>query len=69
MYEYKCGSCGHGLEKYEAGRGGGSEEGRRCPQCGKGKLERVFSTFSSNACGGVGTVSQGGGGCGHGGFS
>lgn len=68
MYEYRCGSCGYAYEKYEGARSAGKMES--CPKCGAGKVERVFSTFSSSCLGGTGTVTSGGSGCsGHGGFS
>ena len=67
MYGYRCGACGYGYERYAA-----AQEGRgkaeKCPKCGKSSFEKVFSTFSSNCCGGGGEVSMpSSGGCGGGG--
>ncbi|HEY5998676.1 MAG TPA: zinc ribbon domain-containing protein [bacterium] len=50
MYEYRCGGCGHKIERYEAGRAA-SEGAEKCPECGRTSLRRVFSTFASNCCG------------------
>ncbi len=66
MFEYRCGACGHGFERYEAGRAAGREERVACPKCGKGKAERVFSTFAAS-CGGGNVSITSGGGCGGGG--
>jgi putative FmdB family regulatory protein len=56
MYEYKCASCGHAFERYSVGKVG-QEDGGACPSCGKGRAKKVFSTFSSNCCGGSPTLS------------
>jgi putative FmdB family regulatory protein len=66
MYEFRCGSCGYGVERYVAGKSG-SQAAEKCPKCGKANLEKVFSTFASNCCGssGGGTLPQAGG-CGGG---
>jgi putative FmdB family regulatory protein len=59
MYEYRCDACGDAFERYFAGK---SEEvdGGVCAKCGKGRVKKVFSTFSSNCCGAGGAVSTGG---------
>lgn len=65
MYEYKCDSCGHGFERYSAGKGGQDDAGG-CSVCGKGLLKKVFSTFASNCCGSGGAAVPSSGGCGGG---
>jgi len=64
MYEYRCGDCGHALERYAAGKTG-SEKPEKCPQCGKPSFRKVFSTFASNCCGAGGSIPASGG-CGGG---
>lgn len=66
MYEYRCGACGYGYERYAAAKSG-SEKPEKCPKCGKGTLEKVFSTFASNCCGSTGGSLPASGGCGGGG--
>lgn len=63
IYEYKCGSCGHGFEQYSAGFAKPEDRGK-CPECGRVTVEKVFSTFASTGCGSG--VSSGAGGCGGG---
>lgn len=63
MYEYRCGDCGHAIERYEAGKAS-SGKGERCPACGKASLKKVFSTFASSCCASGGL--PGAGGCGGG---
>jgi len=65
MYEYKCDSCGYAFERYSAGTGR-SEEPGACSKCGKGRVQKVFSTFASNCCGSSGAASPSSGGCGAG---
>lgn len=55
MYEYRCGACGHGVERYSAGRSG-AENAEKCPKCGKVSLKKVFSTFASSCCGSSGSL-------------
>ena len=64
MYEYRCGECGHAMERYAAGRTG-SEKTEKCPKCGKTSLKKVFSTFASACCGSSGPLPSSGG-CGGG---
>ncbi len=40
-YEYKCGWCGHDMEEYQSMT---AKPLRKCPQCGKLKLERKIGT-------------------------
>ena len=40
IYEYRCKNCQHKFEKLVTG-----SEKVKCPRCGKGKLERLFSVF------------------------
>jgi putative FmdB family regulatory protein len=40
-YEYECDACGHNFDEFQSM----SEEPlKKCPQCGKKKLRRVFGT-------------------------
>ena len=65
MYEYRCGDCGHSIERYAAGKTG-SEKAEKCPKCGKSSFQKVFSTFASNCCGSGGGTLPASGGCGGG---
>ena len=38
-YEYRCGSCDHGFEIVQSMK---DKTKRKCPECGKHKLKRVF---------------------------
>jgi len=50
-YEYECGACGHRFEKYQ----GMTEKAiKKCPECGKAKVERLIS-------GGAGVIFKGSG--------
>jgi len=40
IYEYRCKACGKKFEKLVRG-----QEKVTCPQCGKGKLDKLFSVF------------------------
>ena len=40
-YEYKCGACDHGFEIVQSMK---DKAKRKCPECGKHKLKRVFGT-------------------------
>ncbi len=47
LYEYRCEDCGHRFEILQRlGEGAGE---LACPQCGKERLEKQFSTFASAA--------------------
>lgn len=56
IYEYKCSSCGCKFEKLVRGK-----EKVTCPQCGKARLEKLFSVFGVKS-GDRFTPSSGGGG-------
>jgi len=40
-YDYKCGACGHEFERFQY-----ISEGvkRKCPECGRHRLRRLFGT-------------------------
>jgi len=38
-YEYECGSCGHRYEKFQSMT---AKPDRKCPGCGKNKVQRVI---------------------------
>ena len=40
-YEYKCGACGHGFEIVQSMK---DKTKRKCPECKKSRLKRVFGT-------------------------
>ena len=42
-YDYRCDSCGHTFEEYQSFS---DELLKKCPQCGKKKLVRLFGTGS-----------------------
>jgi len=60
IYEYRCRGCGNRFEKLVRGR-----ERVTCPECGAGRLAKLFSTFgvksgdrfSGSAGSGCGTCS------------
>ncbi len=56
IYEYRCVSCGHVFEDFRQSTD--KDDVQLCEKCGKPKVERVMSVFSS--CGG----GRGGGACG-----
>jgi putative FmdB family regulatory protein len=57
LYEYLCATCGNRFEVLR--RVGQSSEGVACPQCGRGDVEKEFSTFAGSVAGGA----SGGGSC------
>jgi putative FmdB family regulatory protein len=50
-YEYECGACGHQFEKYQSMT---EKAIKKCPKCGKAKVERLIS-------GGAGILFKGSG--------
>jgi putative FmdB family regulatory protein len=40
-YEYKCAGCGHQFEQFQSMK---DKTLRKCPKCGKAKLERLIGT-------------------------
>ena len=40
-YDYECGACGHTLEVFQ---GINDPVKKKCPECGKSKLSRLFGT-------------------------
>jgi len=50
-YEYECGACGHAFEKYQSMT---EKAVRKCPKCGKNKVNRIIS-------GGAGVLFKGSG--------
>lgn len=40
-YEYRCGACGHEFELFQSMS---DKPKRKCPECGKGALERLIGT-------------------------
>lgn len=50
-YEYECGACGHRFEKYQSMT---EKAIKKCPKCGKSKVERLIS-------GGAGVLFKGSG--------
>tara|TARA_R110002049_G_scaffold72490_1_gene187014 strand:+ start:131072 stop:131395 length:324 start_codon:yes stop_codon:yes gene_type:complete len=40
-YDYECGACGHSLEIFQ---GINDPVKKKCPECGKNKLSRLFGT-------------------------
>lgn len=49
IYEYQCGSCGHGLEKIQRMS---DEPLKDCPDCGKAELHRLVSAAAFRLKGG-----------------
>lgn len=43
IYEYQCLECGHTIEIL---RFGGETAEENCPECGSGRLRRLFSPFA-----------------------
>ena len=64
LYEYRCPDCGHRFEILQ--RLGAGPDDVICPQCGRKKPDKQFSTFASSASEAGGAIA-GGGGCGGGG--
>ena len=60
IYEYRCKSCGFSFEDYRPA--GHADEECNCPKCGKPKINRVMSPFSTGSAKVGG--SSGGGSCG-----
>src|SRR5262247_4008861 len=50
-YEYRCGACSHEFEEFQSIT---APVKRKCPKCGKSKLERLIGT-------GAGIIFKGGG--------
>lgn len=50
-YEYQCDACGHGFELFQSMT---APVKRKCPKCGKAKLQRLIGT-------GAGIIFKGGG--------
>jgi putative FmdB family regulatory protein len=50
LYEYRCATCGSRFEVLR--RVGQGTEGLACPQCGRGEVEKEFSTFAGSVVGG-----------------
>jgi len=50
-YEYECGACEHRFEKYQSMT---EKAIKKCPECGKAKVQRVIS-------GGAGVIFKGSG--------
>jgi putative FmdB family regulatory protein len=68
IYEYQCLDCGERFEVLQ--RMGEGAEGVTCPECGKERVSKQFSTFASGASSGQASAASFGGGCGSGsGFS
>ena len=42
-YEYECGACGHSFERFQSIT---APSVRKCPQCGKLKVQRLISAGS-----------------------
>ncbi|MBN1344679.1 MAG: zinc ribbon domain-containing protein [Phycisphaerae bacterium] len=40
-YEYECGACGHSFEKFQSIT---ARPLRKCPECGKSKLQRLIGS-------------------------
>lgn len=38
-YEYECGACGHRFEKFQSMK---DSPIRKCPECGKSKVDRII---------------------------
>jgi putative FmdB family regulatory protein len=50
-YDYKCSACGHQFERFQSIK---ADPIRKCPECGKNKVNRLIST-------GVGLIFKGSG--------
>ncbi len=50
LYEYRCDDCGHLFEILQ--RMDEGADGLSCPECGRERLQKQFSTFASAAAGG-----------------
>ena len=57
LYEYRCLSCGRVFEALRSLGAGIS--GLECPDCGRGDLEKEYSTFAGSSAG----ATSGGSGC------
>lgn len=57
LYEYRCAACGHRFEVLQ--RLGQGASGLACPQCGKGGVEKEFSTFAGSTGGGAAASAAG----------
>jgi putative FmdB family regulatory protein len=55
IYEYKCKGCGTKFEQLVRG-----DEKVKCPQCGKGRLDKLFSVFGVKSSGKFTPSSQSG---------
>jgi putative FmdB family regulatory protein len=42
IFEYKCKSCGNVVEVLQAGS---EKQEQACPKCGKGPMDKIFSSF------------------------
>lgn len=69
IYEYRCEGCGYVFEQFQSM--GADNSGVNCPECGRPKPERIFSTFASRSAGAGGSASavSSGSSCGRGGFT
>lgn len=64
IYEYRCTECHRDFEAL-VGVGAGRDAHPKCPKCGSGKAEKLFSTFASQSRDSGGNVtSTGGSSCG-----
>lgn len=61
LYEYRCLGCGRRFEALRSLNAGTA--GLECPDCGRGDLEKEYSTFAGATAGSAG----GGAGCAPGG--
>lgn len=66
IYEYQCQACGHKFEKLIRSQ---RELPLDCPECGKKKLKKLFSSFSAAVagtfCKSADSCASGGNGGGH----
>lgn len=65
IYEFACAACGSRMETIRPM--GDTGEGLTCEACGKGPMERVWSTFAASSGGSKGSLGAGPS-CGSGGF-
>jgi putative FmdB family regulatory protein len=49
IYEYRCEACGHAFEKLIRNAGDLPDT---CPECGRNKLKKQFSSFAAKVAGG-----------------